>query len=86
MAVLTIPARKGDTHHISVLAGETNGLASQIASLAIAANCIITGSQPADTFTRENVALDLLSAIEILAGKIEHDADAIGRAASESPA
>lgn len=68
------------TAHLDLIAQETARIASQIESCALAANCLLSGSQPADRLDRENAILDLLGVIEDLACRAGGALEAIERA------
>ncbi len=74
------------TIHIDLMAQEVARQASQIASLAQAANCIHAGSCPADPLVRSHIVLNILDVIEELAGSAECTLEHIERAAVSSAA
>lgn len=81
--VTPIARHMGDSSRLTILAEEASGIAARIASLATAANCVMTGAQPADALVRETVVTDLLALIEDLAAVVGHDTGAIEAAMLE---
>lgn len=78
MATVTpIVRHLDDSSRLTILAEEAGTIASRIDSLAKAANCVMTGAQPADALVRETVVTDLLALIEDLAANVAHDTGAI---------
>lgn len=71
------------TDHLDILCAEASRWAAQIASLAVAANCVFSGSAPADKLVRENAVLNILDVIEELAGHAEHSIEQVERTLRE---
>lgn len=65
--------------HIDLMANEAGRQAAQIASLAAAAACVFGGGAPADPLVRDNILLNLLDVIEVLAGHAEGTMELIER-------
>lgn len=74
------------TKNLDILAQESGRWAAEIASLALAATCMLSGSGPADDLVIENTVLNLLNVIEELAGRAEHSMEVIERGVREPTA
>lgn len=51
--------------------------AALLASLSIAANCMLAGSHPADKAQREAITLDLIGAVAYLSAQVSASLDAL---------